>query len=194
MTTGLTPPKAPKPKKRKRWRLTTAWATVIAALIASFVGGYFSRHDTSTVTSASSASASVPLPYVQITSVTWLPHDRGRYEVQGVAENLAAGEVLWTFSQPFDQNTPLNVYPDHGPCAVGDKGFFDCSLGFASGTPTDYNIIVAVVTDQQAYSFALQKDGLVKQAYYSSASDLPHVTGPNTLDSMKSTRTLDSMK
>jgi hypothetical protein len=133
--------------------------------------------------------ASKPLPYVHITSLTWVPKGKGRYEVTGIAKNLEANQVLWTFNRPIIQNEPSIVYPDPGPCAPDDKGIFDCSLGFASGTPTQYNIIVAVVTDQQAYGFAMQKAKLIPQVNYPSTADLPHVEGPDTLDSTQSTRT-----
>jgi hypothetical protein len=184
MTIGSSSAQIPNPKKKK-WRLKTPWATVIASIITA-AGGYFLAHATG---ATAAAQASQPLPSVHIIDVTWVPNGYGRFEVTGTAKNLTAGEVLWTFNQPISQNTPLAIHADPGPCAADDNGIFNCSLGFANGTPSDYNIIVAVVTDQQAYDFTLQKVGLAPSANYLSTSDIPHVTGPNTLDSEESTRT-----
>jgi hypothetical protein len=183
-TTGSSSAQVSNPKK-KGWRLKTPWATVVASIVTA-AGGYFVAHATGTT---AAAQTNQPLPSVHIIDVTWVLNGHGRYEVTGTARNLTAGEVLWTFNQPISQNTPLTIYPDPGPCAADDNGIFKCSLGFATGTPSDYNIIVAVVTDQQAYDFALQKERLVTSANYLSTSDIPHVTGPNTLDSEESTRT-----
>jgi hypothetical protein len=183
MATGSSSAQVPNPKKKK-WRLKSPLATVVASIITA-AGGYFVAHATDTAT----AQASQPLPSVHIIGVTWLPNGYGRFEVTGTAGNLTAGEVLWTFNQPISQNTPLVIYPDPGPCAADDNGVFNCSLGFATGTPSDYNIIVAIVTDQQAYDFTLQKEGLAPSGNYLSTSDIPHVTGVNTLDSKESTRT-----
>lgn len=186
-----------RPREGSRLRAWITGSNVIALTIAAVLGAaagatagtVITYHLSNTSTRPVSSGSTRPLPHVHITSVTWVPKGKGRYEVRGTAKNLTAGEVLWTFNQPIFQNTPSIVYPDPGPCATDDKGIFDCSLGFASGTPMDYNIIVAVVTDQQAYGFALQKAKLIPQVNYPSTADLPHVNGPHTLDSEESTRT-----
>jgi hypothetical protein len=104
MTTSPPGVQVPKPKK-KWWRLTTPRATVIAALIG-VAGGYLIAHTTGT---AAETPSSPPPPHVHITDVTWVPHGQGRYEVKGVAQNLAAGQVLWTFNQPISQNKALTI-------------------------------------------------------------------------------------
>ncbi len=69
-------------------------------------------------------------PTVTITTVEWIPNEPSRYKVIGVVRNLGVGEVLWTFTQ--ETINPVNtIYPDLGPCPVGDDGAFSCSLGFA---------------------------------------------------------------
>lgn len=156
------------------------------SFIITAAGGFFVADATA---SGATVPTSQPLPSVHIIGVTWVPNGYGRYEVIRTAQNLAAGEVLWTFNQPISQNVSLEIYPDPGPCAADDNGVFHCSLGFATGTPADYNIFVSVVTDQQAYDFAQQKEGLAPSGNYRSPSDIPHVTGPNTLDFEESTRT-----
>src|SRR5262249_51025960 len=64
----------------RRWfTVNNIWLLIVAViggLVTGFVGGWATGHFTRS--SASSApSAGPPLPYVHITSVTWLPNDHG---------------------------------------------------------------------------------------------------------------------
>jgi hypothetical protein len=177
---------------RKRITLPVIISGITGAIISPLVIGISTGWSTDLFSNSStppSSSSSSPSPYVKITGVTWIPKAKGRYEVTGQVKNLAAGQVLWTFNQPIYQNTPLSIYVDPGPCAANNMGIFDCSLGFATGSESDYDIIVAVVTTQQAYTYALEKAKLISGESYTSEIDLPHVNGPNTISFWRSTRT-----
>src|SRR5690349_10801704 len=187
------PPKSPNKSKSKAKQKKSPWinwisnatALIVGAVAGAVAAALLQPHD-----SNQHQQQSIAKPVVHVSNVVWIPQTKGRYEVDGTAVNLAAGEVLWTFNQPVPNNNPGYIYPDPGPCAPDANHIFKCSLGFATdASGTNYNIIVAVVTDQQAYIFAEQKAGLIDAGNYSSIADLPHVDGANTVAQMQSTKT-----
>jgi hypothetical protein len=108
--------------------------------------------------------------------------------ITGTVTNLGAGEVVWSFNEPYttgkSQVPTGRVYPDAGPCQV-DGLSFRCNLVFA-GQPGDYcrqvQLWAAVVTINEANSDANIKAGVVGNTYISLREDQspPHVA--NAID------------
>ena len=164
-----------------RWHLAT---TVISAIFTALGGiGVAVAHantNTETVTAEEEP--------VRITDIgaQWLGTD-GRYALRGHVDNLGPGQFIWTYNQPFafEDNAPLNVWPDPGPCPVDENGNFYCKLGYAGSEECDggrkYALWAAVVTDEDAYDAATIKSGLEGRNPYANPLSVPHVDGEDTM-------------
>lgn len=184
-TVGAVPPSTPStPKKKKRRRLRNFLAGLIIAAAGSGltitlehwwpVGNAASAQ----VTSASPSPVTLPPPQVTLDSVSWPPGRAGLFEVRGDASYLRMGQVLWVFNQPVEDNVGGTIYPGPSACPVDQRGEFDCTLDWA-GAPTEggttFNIIVAIVSDAQAYDYAQEKAGIASATQITKADQLPRV-------------------
>jgi hypothetical protein len=172
-------------------------ATIIAAAIGAIgaigvvvVSTWFAAGDSPT-------KIPTPPPSLEIKSVEWLGED-GRYEVRGSVKNLGDNHLIWTYNQPIpyekrDQRDAYELrdsgllYPDYGPCLVGENGNFSCNLGYAGSLEDDagrpFVIWAAVVSDEDAYDAAAVKAKLDGRPAYANAVAVPHVDGAETMDS-----------
>jgi hypothetical protein len=93
--------------------------------------------------------------------------------ITGTVTNLASGEVVWSFNEPYTTgSSPVlsgMVYPDAGPCRVNGPSF-RCNLVFA-GENQDYcrqvQLWVAVITVNDANDDANIKAGVTGNSYIS---------------------------
>jgi hypothetical protein len=160
MTPSASPTQVPKPKKRKKKpRLTIAWATVIAAVIAGgfgFAGGYFSQHNTAAATPAPSTSTT-PLGPASLTITQPLTGDiHWKDNYSGQAINLQPGQLVWTFNQTVTGgNISDKVYPDTGPCMVDYTHQQWACTGVYVGSESDnktYMVCAAIIDSKTAFA------------------------------------------
>jgi hypothetical protein len=122
--------------------------------------------------------------------VLWVPGKKGNYVVTAIAKHLRPGQEVWSFNQPITHNVDGGIYPNVGPCDPEPSNQYRCDLGYA-GTKKDqlFNIIVAIVTFQDAYNYTAQGTGQENSVVYAGVDQLPYVPGSHTLASEVSTRT-----
>ena len=143
-------------KKKKRRGLTTAWATVLAAIIAGaagFAGGYFPKKDTGTITPAPSASLGPEVLTINQPpsgDISW------KDDYSGKAMNVRPGHLVWTFNQTVTNGkVSSKVYPDTGPCMVDyARQQWACS-GVFVGSKADnktYMICAAIIDASTAFT------------------------------------------
>lgn len=168
----------------RKWRrnvLALSIAAIVGAVAASRLPPYlyskvFPSHDAS--------------PVVSISSVQWPKGGHGLFVVKGTATDVSPGQLLYTFNQPVTDNVAGTVYPSSAPCAIQSDHSFNCEDGFAGSkndTDQDFNISAAIVTVAQADGFGEEQVGIGSRP--SSLAMLPHVAGPQAIDSKQVTRT-----
>lgn len=179
-------PSAPSPDARLNHRgvVITAVLGLVGVVITAIVSTQLARNDSDTTPAAP--------PRLSISSVEWLDNF-GRFKITGTVENLGDHQLIWTYNQPYNRETgdPDVIFPNPGPCPVDRKGTFSCQLGFAGERDAQGQKFVfwaAIVTDEQAYDAATVESGQEGRHAYSNPTEVPHVSGEETLDSFEEVR------
>ena len=136
-------------------------------------------------------------PTLQIAGYKWVDNQKypGRYELSGSVQNLAVGQLVWTYNEPLGSNGEEGpIFPDPGPCPVAADLTWKCDSGFAGDGDAKYRgkrfkLWAAVVSEEQGYSALKTKLALGAPGNsYSSSTEVPRVSGDKTLDSLTITR------
>jgi hypothetical protein len=162
--------------------LNDARSRVVAAIITALAGasgGFYAG-----LQAGSPSSPQFSWPSISLTTPNQNSRIGASVTVSGVARNLHPHQMMWVFVQFIHPDgTPSgNIYPVLGPCPIDESGIWTCS-NVKVGDPGDYGkqykIWAAIVTDQQAYTYASLMTSLHSRRWFSPAGDgaPPHASG-----------------
>jgi hypothetical protein len=130
-------------------------------------------------------------PQIRSMAVDWVGRD-GEYNIEGVVDNLEAGQLVWSYNQPLDASQPGSLYPQPGPCPVDASGRFSCDMGWAGEAGEEgatFRVWVAIVTDEDAAATEAVRNMLDNdENYFPNIRSIPRLSGDGATMSMDSSR------
>jgi hypothetical protein len=172
----------------KRRGLTTAKATILAALIGLVATGVVTVVTMYHGAEAKTTPAPTPAPSISIDAqATGIRQVKEQDDYSGTVKNLQENQVVWMFNQQLTHTNnpkalPSAIYADSGPCNVtGDHWSCDgITVGEPAGNPNapgTYRVWVAVIDLQTAFRLVQSLQNAADSGHIPDHPEPPSVAG-----------------